>query len=148
MQNIKPGNTKGLPYAILWTAIFKYLGIDLSQARKKKLGYNHCIDTHVLNLMKKGEIPQQGDQEDNQEQAQAQAQEEEQAMDEEPTLPQAGPSMQDMMEVLLRIEQNQTSMGSRLDKIEHNQARMLRKIRRVEAWTFGEDEAEDDDDDF
>ncbi|MED6202713.1 hypothetical protein PIB30_108306 [Stylosanthes scabra] len=145
MQNIKPGNTKGLPYAILWTAIFKYLGIDLSQARKKKLGYSHCIDTHVLNLMKRGEIPQQEDQEDNQgqEQAQAQAQEEEHTQP-----PQAGPSMQDMMEVLLRIEQNQTSMGSRLDKIEKNQARMLRKIRRVEAFTFSEDEAEDDDDEF
>ncbi|MED6166783.1 hypothetical protein PIB30_112836, partial [Stylosanthes scabra] len=62
--------------------------------------------------------------------------------------PQAGPSMQDMMEVLLRIEQKQTSMATRLDKIEHNQARMLRKIRRIEAYTFDEDEAEDDDDDF
>ncbi|MED6142071.1 hypothetical protein PIB30_109919, partial [Stylosanthes scabra] len=95
--------------------------------------------------MKRGEIPQQEDQEDNQgqEQAQAQAQEEEHTQP-----PQAGPSMQDMMEVLLRIEQNQTSMGSRLDKIEKNQARMLRKIRRVEAFTFSEDEAEDDDDEF
>ncbi|MED6125229.1 hypothetical protein PIB30_066652 [Stylosanthes scabra] len=73
MRRIKPGNTKGLPYAILWTAIFKYVGIDLSQANKKKLG---------------------------------------------------------------------------MEKIEKNQARMLRKIRRVEAYTFSEDEAEDDDDDF
>ncbi|MED6202370.1 hypothetical protein PIB30_104662 [Stylosanthes scabra] len=32
---IKPGNSKGLPYAILWTVIFKYVGIDLSQADKK-----------------------------------------------------------------------------------------------------------------
>ncbi|MED6152954.1 hypothetical protein PIB30_096921 [Stylosanthes scabra] len=30
MRRTKPGNTKGLPYAILWTAIFKYVGIDLS----------------------------------------------------------------------------------------------------------------------
>ncbi|MED6215364.1 hypothetical protein PIB30_112933, partial [Stylosanthes scabra] len=74
---------------------------------------------------------------------------EEQVMEEEPTQPpQAGPSMQDMMEVLLRIEQNQTSMASRLDKIEKNQAMMLRKIRRVEVYTFSEDEAEDDDDEF
>ncbi|MED6162977.1 hypothetical protein PIB30_075581 [Stylosanthes scabra] len=53
MRRTKPGNSKGLPYAILWTAIFKYVGIDLSQADKKKLGYNHCIDTHVLNHMKR-----------------------------------------------------------------------------------------------
>ncbi|MED6128421.1 hypothetical protein PIB30_097681, partial [Stylosanthes scabra] len=55
MRRIKPGNSKGLPYAILWTTLFKYLGIDLSQANKKKLGYNHCIDTHVLNHMKRNE---------------------------------------------------------------------------------------------
>ncbi|MED6165402.1 hypothetical protein PIB30_099210, partial [Stylosanthes scabra] len=53
MRRIKPGNSKGLPYAILWTAIFKYVGIDLSQADKKRLGYNNCIDTHVLNHMKR-----------------------------------------------------------------------------------------------
>ncbi|MED6166877.1 hypothetical protein PIB30_113660 [Stylosanthes scabra] len=61
MRRIKPGNSKGLPYAILWTAIFKYVGIDLSQADKKRLGYNNCIDTHVLNHMKRNiqEAPQQ-----------------------------------------------------------------------------------------
>ncbi|MED6141715.1 hypothetical protein PIB30_106253 [Stylosanthes scabra] len=61
MRRIKPGNIKGLPYAILWTAIFKYVGIDLSQADKKRLGYNNCIDTHVLNHMKRNiqEAPQQ-----------------------------------------------------------------------------------------
>ncbi|MED6177266.1 hypothetical protein PIB30_096537 [Stylosanthes scabra] len=53
MRRTKPGNSKGLPYAILWTAIFKYVGIDFSQANKKKLEYNHCIDTHVLNHMKR-----------------------------------------------------------------------------------------------
>ncbi|MED6215024.1 hypothetical protein PIB30_109258, partial [Stylosanthes scabra] len=49
-----------------------------------------------------------------------------------------------------KIEKNQARMlrKQRMDKIEKNQARMLRKIRRVEAYTFDEDEAEDDDDDF
>ncbi|MED6227112.1 hypothetical protein PIB30_110315, partial [Stylosanthes scabra] len=133
--------TKGLPYAMLWTTIFKHLNIDLNNATKKELEYNRCIDNHVLNHMKR-ELNQ----------AQVNVEEgaqEEQVMEEEPTQPpQAGPSMQDMMEILLRIEQNQTSMASRLDKIEKNQARMLRKIRRVEAYTFSEDEAEDDDDEF
>ncbi|MED6166084.1 hypothetical protein PIB30_105608 [Stylosanthes scabra] len=102
---------------------------------KKRLGYNHCIDTHVLNHMKRNvhEDPQQ----------------EEEAQPQEPQdQPSEQPSMNDMMQVLLRIEQNQANMGNRLERIERNQARMLRKIRRVEAYTFSEDEAEDDDDDL
>ncbi|MED6201922.1 hypothetical protein PIB30_099971 [Stylosanthes scabra] len=57
------------PYAILWTALFKYVGIDLSEADKKKLGYNHCIDTHILNHMKRNvqEAPQQEEQAPQQE---------------------------------------------------------------------------------
>ncbi|MED6154226.1 hypothetical protein PIB30_110189, partial [Stylosanthes scabra] len=76
MRRIKPGNSKGLPYAILWTAIFKYVGIDLSQADKKKLGYNNYIDTHVLNHMKRNiqEAPQQ-EQEAPQQEEEAQPQE-------------------------------------------------------------------------
>ncbi|MED6190525.1 hypothetical protein PIB30_106721 [Stylosanthes scabra] len=115
MRRTKPGNFKGLPYAILWTAIFKYVGIDLSQADKKRLGYNHCIDTHVLNHMKRNvhEDPQQ----------------EEETQPQEPQdQPSEQPSMNDMMQVLLRIEQNQANMGNRLERFERNQARMLRKI--------------------
>ncbi|MED6190229.1 hypothetical protein PIB30_103841, partial [Stylosanthes scabra] len=85
MRRTKPGNSKGLPYAILWTAIFKYVGIDLSQADKKRLGYNHCIDTHVLNHMKRNvhEDPQQ----------------EEEAQPQEPQdQPSEQPSMNDMMQ--------------------------------------------------
>ncbi|MED6202505.1 hypothetical protein PIB30_106290, partial [Stylosanthes scabra] len=74
-------------------------------------------------------------------------QQEEEAQPQEPQdQPFEQPSMNDMIQVLLRIEQNQANMGNRLDRIERNQARMLRKIRRVEAYTFSEDEAEDGDD--
>ncbi|MED6138884.1 hypothetical protein PIB30_078739 [Stylosanthes scabra] len=136
MRRIKPGSTKGLPYAILWTAIFKYVGIDLSQANKKKLGYNHCIDTHVLNHMKRNvhEAPQQEEEAQPQE---PQAQPSEQPSDQ--------PSLRDIMQAIQTMELN---MNQRMEKIEKNQARMLRKIWRVEAYTFSEDEAEDDDDDF
>ncbi|MED6211822.1 hypothetical protein PIB30_077260 [Stylosanthes scabra] len=135
MRRTKPGNSKGLPYAILWTAIFKYVGIDLSQADKKRLGYNHCIDTHVLNHMKRNvhEDPQK-EKKHNHNNLKTNHSEQ--------------PSMNDMMQVLLRIEQNQANMGNRLERIERNQPRMLRKIRRVEAYTFSEDEAEDDNDDL
>ncbi|MED6117137.1 hypothetical protein PIB30_107135, partial [Stylosanthes scabra] len=135
MRRTKPGNSKGLPYAILWTAIFKYVGIDLSQADKKRLGYNHCINTHVFNHMKRNAL------EDPQQEEEAQPQEPQDQPSEQP-------SMNDMMQVLLRMEQNQANMGNRLERIERNQVRMLRKIRRVEAYTFSEDEAEDDDDDL
>ncbi|MED6117230.1 hypothetical protein PIB30_108073, partial [Stylosanthes scabra] len=112
MRKTKPGNSKGLPYAILWTAIFKYVGIDLSQADKKRLGYNHCIDTHVLNHMKRNvqEAPQQ-EQEAPQQKEEAQPQEPQDQPSEQP-------SMHDMMQALLRIEQNQANMGNRLERIE------------------------------
>ncbi|MED6202997.1 hypothetical protein PIB30_111192, partial [Stylosanthes scabra] len=55
------------------------------------------------------------------------------------------PSMRDILQAIQAMELN---IYQRMDKIEKNQARMLRKIRRVEAYTFDEDEAEDDDDDF
>ncbi|MED6141551.1 hypothetical protein PIB30_104628, partial [Stylosanthes scabra] len=55
------------------------------------------------------------------------------------------PSMRDIMQAIQAMELN---MNQRMDKIEKNQARMLTKIRRVQAYTFDEDEAEDDDDDF
>ncbi|MED6214215.1 hypothetical protein PIB30_100811, partial [Stylosanthes scabra] len=150
MKRIKPGNSKGLPYAILWTAIFKYVGIDLSQADKKRLGYKNCIDTHVLNHMKRNvqEAPQQ-EHEAPQQEHEAPQQEEE-AQPQEPQAqpseqPSDQPSLRDIMQAIQAMELN---MNQRMDKIEKNQARMLRKIRRVEAHTFSEDEAEDDDDDF
>ncbi|MED6226783.1 hypothetical protein PIB30_107134, partial [Stylosanthes scabra] len=113
-----------------------YVGIDLSQANKKKLGYNHCIDTHVLNHMKRNvhEAPQQEEEAQPQE---PQAQPSEQPSDQ--------PYLRDIMQAIQTMELN---MNQRMEKIEKNQARMLRKIRRVEAYTFSEDEAEDDDDDF
>ncbi|MED6153674.1 hypothetical protein PIB30_104410, partial [Stylosanthes scabra] len=55
------------------------------------------------------------------------------------------PSMRDILQAIQAMELN---INQRMDKIEKNQARMLRKIRRMEAYTFDEDEAEDDDDDF
>ncbi|MED6116690.1 hypothetical protein PIB30_102572 [Stylosanthes scabra] len=144
MQRTKGGKTsKGLPYAILWTKMFEYVGVAFNQVKKKKLEYNHCIDNHVINHMKREATQVQAQEEQADEEG-------EQAMEEVQEAPhheQAGPSMNDMMQVLLRIEANQTTMGNRMDRMERNQARMLRKIRRLEAYTFSEDEAEDDDED-
>ncbi|MED6133470.1 hypothetical protein PIB30_028536 [Stylosanthes scabra] len=99
---------------IMWrmTTLFKYVGIDLSQANKKKLGYNHCIDTHVLNHMKRNEheAPQQ----------------EEEAQPQEPQdNPSEQPSMRDLMQAIQSMELNMTH---RLERIEQNQTRMTRRI--------------------
>ncbi|MED6176470.1 hypothetical protein PIB30_088502 [Stylosanthes scabra] len=131
MKRIKPGNSKGLPYAILWTALFKYVGIDLSQDNKKKLGYNHCIDTHVLNHMKRNEheAPQQ----------------EEEAQPQEPhDNPSEQQSMRDLMELIQSMEHN---MGTRLERIEQNQTRMSQRIKRMEQYLYSEDEGDDEDED-
>ncbi|MED6141343.1 hypothetical protein PIB30_102395 [Stylosanthes scabra] len=135
MRRIKPGNCKGLPYAILWTALFKYVGIDLSQANKKKLGYNHCIDTNVLNHMKRNEheAPQQEEE--------AQPQEPHENPFEQPS---EQPSMRDLMELIQSMEHN---MGTRLERIEQNQKRMSQRIRRMEQYLYSEDEGDDEDED-
>ncbi|MED6214235.1 hypothetical protein PIB30_100982 [Stylosanthes scabra] len=117
--------------------------IDLSQADKKRLGYNNCIDTHVLNHMKRNiQEPPQQEEEAPQQEEEAQSQEPQAQPSEQPS---DQPSLRDIMPAIQAMELN---MNQRMDKIEKNQARMLRKIRRVEAYTFDEDEAEDDDDDF
>ncbi|MED6129677.1 hypothetical protein PIB30_110255, partial [Stylosanthes scabra] len=87
------------------------------------------------------EAPQQ-EQEAPQQEQEAPQQEEEAQPSEQPS---DQPSLRDIMQEIQAMELN---MNQRMDKIEKNQARMLRKIWRVEAYTFDEDEAEDDDDDF
>ncbi|MED6151872.1 hypothetical protein PIB30_086540 [Stylosanthes scabra] len=138
MAKIKDGpTTSGLSYVILWTRIFKYFNIDLSNTLQKGLKGPNCINYATLHQMgcglaQVGEQPQQDHQE-------AQAGPSEQ--------PSEQPSMNDMMQVLLRIEQNKKNMENRLERIERNQTRMIRKIQRTEAYTFSEDEGDDDDDD-
>ncbi|MED6191026.1 hypothetical protein PIB30_111990, partial [Stylosanthes scabra] len=102
----------GLAYAILWTAIFKYVGIDLSQADKKRLGYNNCIDTHVLNHMKRNiqEAPQQ-EQEAPQQEEEAQPQEPQAQPSEQPS---DQPSLRDIMQAIQAMELNMNQEWTRL----------------------------------
>ncbi|MED6165245.1 hypothetical protein PIB30_097752 [Stylosanthes scabra] len=87
------------------------------------------------------EAPQQ-EQEAPQQEEEAQPQEPQAQPSEQPS---DQPSLRDIMQAIQTMELN---MNQRMDIIEKNQARMLRKIWRVEAYTFSEDEAEDDDDNF
>ncbi|MED6140766.1 hypothetical protein PIB30_096605 [Stylosanthes scabra] len=142
MQRTKGGKTsKGLPYAILWTKVFEYVGIGLSQAKKKKLEYNHCIDNHVINHMKREQAQDQGMEE-------AQAMEEEQEAQAPPQPSQAQePSMSAIMEILQRMELNQQSLHQRFDTCQQEQGRINQRIRRMEAYLYSEDENEDEDQD-
>ncbi|MED6153968.1 hypothetical protein PIB30_107420 [Stylosanthes scabra] len=121
----------------------RYLNIDVSGEEVKRMVPTSLINIRTLHHMGRN-LGTQEDEEQQQEPPPPQEQApQEQAGPSEP--PSDQPSLRDIMQAIKNMELN---MNQRMDKIEKNQARMLRKIRRVEAYTFDEDEAEDDDDDF
>ncbi|MED6202701.1 hypothetical protein PIB30_108145, partial [Stylosanthes scabra] len=65
----------------------------------------------------------------------------------EPQEDQAGPSeqpsMRDMMEILQRMEINQQNLSQQIQSLQQEQGRMRRSTRRIEAYTFSEDEDEE-----
>ncbi|MED6129777.1 hypothetical protein PIB30_111379 [Stylosanthes scabra] len=133
--------------------IYEYLGVDVQGARKVVIDSRRCIDATTIKQMRR-QIEQQSQGVDEVDEEENRLEEEEQAYQmgqEEEGQPgpssssQEQPSMRDILQAIQAMELN---INQRMDKIEKNQARMLRKIRRVEAYTFDEDEAEDDDDDF
>ncbi|MED6165612.1 hypothetical protein PIB30_101240 [Stylosanthes scabra] len=144
---------KPIGYGPLWSKIYEYLGVDVQGARKVVIDSRRCIDATTIKLMRR-QIEQQSQGVDEVDEEENRLEEEEQANQmgqEEEGQPgpssssQEQPSMRDILQAIQAMELN---INQRMDKIEKNQARMLRKIRRVEAYTFDEDEAEDDDDDF
>ncbi|MED6164139.1 hypothetical protein PIB30_086804 [Stylosanthes scabra] len=137
MRNIKLGKiSKGLPYAMLWTRIFKYLKIDLSQVKKKKLEYNNRIDTHVLNHMKREENQPQLEEQQGGEEEGVQAMEDFQI---EP--PQQQPSMLDLMRELQMINQN---IGSFQEETRRELRRLGRRMQTMETKMGIQDEEDQD----
>ncbi|MED6197838.1 hypothetical protein PIB30_060504, partial [Stylosanthes scabra] len=130
MLRFKKGlSTSGFGYVCLWT--------DVSGEEVKRMVPTSFINTRTLHHMGRD----------------LGAQEEEEQPQEHQAGPSEQPSMRDMMQVLLRIEQNQANMGDRLQSIEQsqeliqqNQARMGRKIRRMEQYLYSEDEGDEDQD--
>ncbi|MED6174747.1 hypothetical protein PIB30_071982 [Stylosanthes scabra] len=144
----------GIGYLCLWTRIFNYLGVDLSNENVKLLNPRSIINDATLHHMGKGKGIQEEEQAPHM------------AFRGHPGLSSSSheePSMSDLMQVLQSIEQN---MDQRFQRIEYNQARMesnqqhldqqiqslqqeqrkiWRSIRRIEAWTFSEDEDEEQD---
>ncbi|MED6166257.1 hypothetical protein PIB30_107384 [Stylosanthes scabra] len=144
---------KPIGYGPLWSKIYEYLGVDVQGARKVVIDSRRCIDATTIKQMRR-QLEQQSQGVDEVDEEENRLEEEEQATQmgqEEEGQPgpssstQEQPSMRDILQAIQAMELN---INQRMDKIEKNQARMLRKIRRVEAYTFDEDEAEDNDDDF
>ncbi|MED6154096.1 hypothetical protein PIB30_108737, partial [Stylosanthes scabra] len=153
MLKFQGKSNKLIGYGPLWSKIYEYLGIDVQGARKVVIDTRRCIDATTIKQMRR-QIEQQPQGVDEVDEEENRLEEEEQANQigqEEEGQPgpssssQEQPSMRDIMQAIQAMELN---MNQRMDKIEKNQARMLRKIWRVEAYTFDEDEAEDDDDDL
>ncbi|MED6153616.1 hypothetical protein PIB30_103843 [Stylosanthes scabra] len=111
----KSDHSKGIGYVCLWTKIFKHLGIHFSNESGRMLAPQHVIDTRALNHMGRNI---QREEEEQAPPPQAQEQQEDQAG------PSEQPSMRDMMQVLLRIEQNQANMDTHLTRVDQRLSRI------------------------
>ncbi|MED6117147.1 hypothetical protein PIB30_107242, partial [Stylosanthes scabra] len=108
--------TSGLGYVILWTKIFKYFNIDFSNILQKGLKGRNCVNYATLCQMGRG-LAQEQPQQAPQDQA-GQSEQEHQAG------PSEQPSMRDMMQVLLRIEQHQANMDTHLTRVDQRLSRI------------------------
>ncbi|MED6178389.1 hypothetical protein PIB30_107137 [Stylosanthes scabra] len=132
----KSDHAKGIGYVCLWTRIFKRLGIDFSNESGCMLAQQHVIDIRALHHMRRNI---QREEEEQAPPPQAQEPQEDQAG------PSEQPSMRDMMEILQRMEINQQNLSQQIQSLPQEQGRMRRSIRRIEAYTFSEDEDEEQD---
>ncbi|MED6215137.1 hypothetical protein PIB30_110445 [Stylosanthes scabra] len=99
----------GLGYAYLWTRIFEYLGIDFSGESGRRISQNNIIDERTIHHMGRGIAEGEEQQEPPPPQEQA---------PQEQVGPSEQPSMRDIMQVLQRIERKQARMDRRLHRIE------------------------------
>ncbi|MED6189006.1 hypothetical protein PIB30_091388 [Stylosanthes scabra] len=132
----KSDHAKGIGYVCLWTRIFKRLGIYFSNESGHMLAQQHVIDIRALHHMERNI---QREEEEQAPPPQAQEPQEDQAG------PSEQPSMRDMMEILQRMEINQQNLSQQIQSLQQEQGRMRRSIRRIEAYTFSEDEDEEQD---
>ncbi|MED6129586.1 hypothetical protein PIB30_109305 [Stylosanthes scabra] len=117
MAKLKDGpTTLGLGYVILWTKIFKYFNIDFSNILQKGLKGPNCINYATLRQTGRG-LAQEQPQQAPQDQA-SQSKQEHQAG------PSEQPSIRDIMQVLLRIEQHQANMDTHLTRVDQRLSRV------------------------
>ncbi|MED6153583.1 hypothetical protein PIB30_103508 [Stylosanthes scabra] len=111
----KSDHSKGLGYAYLWTRIFEYLGIDVSGESGRGISQNNIIDERTIHHMGRG--IEEGEEQQPPPPPQEQAPQEQAGPSEQP-------SMRDMMQVLLRIEQNQANMDTHLTRVDQRLSRI------------------------
>ncbi|MED6202042.1 hypothetical protein PIB30_101397 [Stylosanthes scabra] len=156
MLRIKGKDTSGgIGYLCLWTRIFNYLGVDVSNEVVKHLNVRSEINEATLHHMGRGkeeEAPPMGFRGHPGPSSSSQEQ----------------PSMSDLMQVLqsieynmdqrfqgieasqARMETNQQRLDQQIQSLQQEQRKIWRSIRRVEAWTFDEEDkipSEDEDQD-
>ncbi|MED6226826.1 hypothetical protein PIB30_107541 [Stylosanthes scabra] len=140
-------------------------GVDVQGARKVVIDSRRCIDATTIKQMRR-QIEQQPQGVDEVDEEENRLEEEEQANQmgqEEEGQPgpssynQEQPSMRDIMQAIQTMEINmnqrmdnyQASIDQRFQHFEREQRRIWRSVRRVEAWTFDEDEDDiRDEDDY
>ncbi|MED6215186.1 hypothetical protein PIB30_110910, partial [Stylosanthes scabra] len=105
----KNDHSKGLGYAYLWTRIFEYLGIDFSGESGRRISQNNIIDERTIHHMGRG--IEEGEEQQEPPPPQEQAPQEQAGPSEQP-------STRDIMQVLQRIERKQARMDRRLHRIE------------------------------
>ncbi|MED6129337.1 hypothetical protein PIB30_106956 [Stylosanthes scabra] len=105
----KSDHSKGLGYAYLWTRIFEYLGIDFSGESGRRISQNNIIDERTIHHMRRG--IEEGEEQQEPPPPQEQAPQEQAGPSEQP-------SMRDIMQFLQRIERKQARMDRRLHRIE------------------------------
>ncbi|MED6165495.1 hypothetical protein PIB30_100013 [Stylosanthes scabra] len=124
----KSDHSKGLGYAYLWTRIFEYLGIDVSGESGRRISQNNIIDERTIHHMGRG--IEEGEEQQPPPPPQEQAPQEQVGPSEQP-------SMRDMMQVLLRIEQIQANMDTHLTRVDQ-------RLSRIEQYLeIDEDEDQD-----
>ncbi|MED6213576.1 hypothetical protein PIB30_094732 [Stylosanthes scabra] len=111
----KSDHSKGLGYAYLWTRIFEYLGIDVSGESGRGISQNNIIDERTIHHMGRG--MEEGEEQQPPPPPQEQAPQEQAGPSEQP-------SMRDLMQVLLRIEQNQANMDTHLTRVDQRLSRV------------------------
>ncbi|MED6226358.1 hypothetical protein PIB30_102921 [Stylosanthes scabra] len=111
----KSDHSKGLGCAYLWTRIFEYLGIDFSGESGRRISQNNIIDERTIHHSGRG--IEEGEEQQPPPPPQEQAPQEQAGPSEQP-------SMRDMMQVLLRIEQNLANMDTHLTRVDQRLSRI------------------------
>ncbi|MED6117190.1 hypothetical protein PIB30_107680 [Stylosanthes scabra] len=165
MLKFQGKTNKPIGYGPLWSKIYEYLGVDVQGARKVVIDSRRCIDATTIKQMRR-QIEQQPQGVDEVDEEENRLEEEEQANQmgqEEEGQPgpssssQEQPSMRDIMQAIQtmvinmnqRMDNYQASIDQRFQHFEREQRRIWRSVRRMEAWTFNEDEDDiRDEDDY